>query len=293
MWMFLLTLAIVILPVPAFAFGPIAHVDLGLEVLAQVGVLGAGIGGLISRFRDDFLLGTLAADRIVGKWMAPQERHTHNWKRVMSRLSDTVDDRERACLLGYVCHLAADTVSHNYLVPSKMTECFDSPMAGHSYWEMRFDSRVRSRHGTRVLRALSMVTPEHAQFLRGLLPNTMFHAPVNYLLTGLSFRVQEGRAFAIASAAVDRGSRLAFSDEEVEEIYRLSVNAEMQALQGLEVAAVLNLDPRGLISTKMAQGFRRTLRRMVRHHSAVTETTPMKQEVAAYFRGQVTACLEG
>ncbi len=293
MWIFFLTAALVLLPSEALAFGPIAHVDLGLEVLARAALLGGGIGTLITRFREDFLLGTLAADRIVAKWAAADGQHTHDWNQVTSRLKATEDERERAFLLGYVCHLAADTVSHNVLVPSKMTESYGARMAGHGYWEMRFDSRVRSRYGTGRLRELARVTSGHARYLRTVLHDTIFRARVNYFLTEWAFRLQEGRPFAWASAHLDHGSRLAFSDAEVEEIYRLAIDAEIQALQGLDGAAVMRLDPRGQDATRLAKDYRRALRKMTREHRAPSETRATLHAALTFFRGQVAACLGG
>ena len=133
----LLVLLIILLPLPAFAFGPFAHVDMGLAVLAQASAIGTVTASIIQRHRKAFLRGTVDPDRMLAKNMAPFEHHTHNWDRVLDLLDNASTDEEKAAFMGQLCHLAADVVAHNYFVPTKMTESFYFPMAKHLYWEMR------------------------------------------------------------------------------------------------------------------------------------------------------------
>jgi len=49
----------------------------------------------------------------------------------------------RAFAFGYLAHLAADTVAHNYFVPRQLAVTSSTSSLGHSYWESRFENPSR------------------------------------------------------------------------------------------------------------------------------------------------------
>ena len=61
------------------------------------------------------------------------------------------DDPLRAFGLGYLAHLAADSVAHNYFVPKQLAVTSSTSALGHSYWESRFETHLG--HGVRPARA--------------------------------------------------------------------------------------------------------------------------------------------
>ena len=44
--------------------------------------------------------------------------------------------------LGYLAHLAADSVAHNYFVPKQLAVTSSTSALGHSYWESRFETHL-------------------------------------------------------------------------------------------------------------------------------------------------------
>ena len=287
--------AVVLLsPATALAFGPAAHLETGLEVIAQAGALAAAVGSLIRRHRDDFLRGILAADREVAKNAVSYRLHTHNWQRAFALLRGTRDESESAFFLGYVCHLAADVVSHNYFVPAKITESYASRVARHVYWEMRFDARVRERAGPELLRALGVNAKVHRRFLAEVLPGNLIGPRLNVRLTGIALRVQRAKAYRLASAYLDRGSRLLLPPEEEAEVWRLAVDAQLSVLDGLSGARIAGMDPRGIWSIRLGRTLRQRLRRMdLDKTSSRDEIDLTIANACEYFRGLVSASVEG
>jgi hypothetical protein len=51
-------------------------------------------------------------------------------------------DFERAFILGYLGHLAADTIAHNHFVPYHLARYARTKGLGHLYWEMNADRFV-------------------------------------------------------------------------------------------------------------------------------------------------------
>ena len=89
-------------------------------MLANLPVLPAAIADLLRAYPFDFLYGNIAADSSIAKHYAPLGRHCHYWH-VGQEIHDLAEsDALRAFGLGYLCHLSADTVAHNYFVPRQL-----------------------------------------------------------------------------------------------------------------------------------------------------------------------------
>jgi hypothetical protein len=279
----LIVLSIVLVPSMAHAFGPVAHVDMGVELLANAGLLATGVGRLISRHRSRFLLGTIDPDRVLVKNLAPYARHSHSWDVVTRLLKGSRDEAERASFLGQLCHLAADSVAHNYFIPMKMTESWQSPMAGHVYWEMRYDARIRRNRGPLLLETLSHDNSDHREFLQGVLQTPVFGPGFNIRMTGLALKMQKGNVFERASAYIDQESHLIMDDDEVEDARTLALKAQIEILTGQGHASLLKTDPRGLVALRRSRTLRKRLRGF-RSGASWTEIDRVLRESRDQFR---------
>ena len=139
-------LLLALLPDPAWAWGPATHVYLGTGVLESLGLLPPLVRSLLAAHPYDFLYGSVAADISLAKKYVPEGRHCHSWAvgEEVSRVADT--DRLRAMGLGYLAHLAADTVAHNIYVPRQLLLTSSTQALGHSYWEHRMDFQLGDRY---------------------------------------------------------------------------------------------------------------------------------------------------
>ena len=126
-------------PDRAFAFGPATHVFLGEHLLSSLYLLPAAIADLLRAYPLSFLYGSVAADISFAKKYVPAGRHSHYWHVGEEILSAARNDRLRAAGYGYLCHLAADTVAHNFFVPRQLMLTSATRSLGHSYWEHRLD----------------------------------------------------------------------------------------------------------------------------------------------------------
>lgn len=144
-WRFIVgwaVLAVVLLPEPAWAWGPGMHILVGTEILGALTLLPAAAAELLRRYPLDFLYGSIAADITFGKKYAPVGRNCHHWH-VGEELYEAADsDERRSCALGYLAHLAGDTIAHNYFLPRRLLTSANTQAIGHSYWEHRMDVHV-------------------------------------------------------------------------------------------------------------------------------------------------------
>ncbi len=126
-------------PDRAYAFGPATHVFLGEHLLGSLYLLPAAIADLLRAYPLSFLYGSVAADISFAKKYVPAGRHSHYWHVGEEILAGARNDRLRAAGYGYLCHLAADTVAHNFFVPRQLMLTASTKSLGHSYWEHRLD----------------------------------------------------------------------------------------------------------------------------------------------------------
>jgi len=256
----LVVLSILLLPVPALAFGPIAHLDMGLDLLGSAGLFAAGVARLVRRHPAAFLRGTLDPDRSLAKNLAPYPRHSHNWDHAFAQFRTARDGEEQAAFLGYLSHLAADAVAHNAFVPSRLVAAWRHPAAGHLYWEVRYDAHVRRRTGPALLWMANPGDPDHRRFLDRTVRPSLPGRGIQVRLTEWVLRIQRGWAYGDASDRLDRGSRLDLDEAEVLRVRSLALAAQRDLLANLDAAAVLCIDPTGLDALRLARQVRRDAR---------------------------------
>ncbi len=140
-----ITVCFVLLPSWAFAWGPLTHMYLGSEALLLGGAaIPAAVMALIRRYKHDFLYGNIMADSVFAKKYLPLEHHPHNWDVALELYESASNDPESAFSLGYLCHLAADTVAHGPYTS-------DRGHMAHSFVEFRADSYICQSHWFRAL----------------------------------------------------------------------------------------------------------------------------------------------
>ena len=147
--------------------------------MRSLAVLPPAVAALLTEFPYDFLYGSIAADTSIAKKYAPAGRHCHSWNVGMEIYDAARDDPLRAFGLGYLAHLAADSVAHNYFVPHQLTITSSTAALGHSYWESRFDTHIGERF-SRTAKQLILRDHTHSdEHLDRILSPTIFSTPTN------------------------------------------------------------------------------------------------------------------
>lgn len=139
---------LLLLPDTAWAFGPATHVFLGHTLLDALAFLPGPLAELLRAHPQSFLYGSMAADISFAKKYVPAGRHCHFWHVGEEILQEARNDRLRAVAYGYLAHLAADTIAHNFFVPRQLVLTSSSKALGHGYWEHRLDTQLGEPFGT-------------------------------------------------------------------------------------------------------------------------------------------------
>ena len=144
MRLIIILLLLLALPVDALAWGVGVHLSLGSCILTAPQQLPAALQALLAAQPMAFLYGCVAADITLGKKFTHYLGHCHNWRvgRKILEQARAEGPAAEACAYGYLAHLAADTIAHNYFVPLKLSMTFNTILHNHAYWEIRAESGI-------------------------------------------------------------------------------------------------------------------------------------------------------
>lgn len=239
-------LAILVVPEPAWAWGPGMHVLVSTELLGALALLPAAIADILRRYPLDFLYGAIAADMTIGKKYAPVGRNCHHWH-VGEELYDAADsDATRACALGYLTHLAGDTIAHNYFLPRKLLTSANTQAIGHSYWEHRMDIHLGQAYLRAAFHLLKDFDHSHNDRLMDrVLDRTVFSFQTNRLIfKGMIRLADHDRWRAMFDRVLDY-SRWDVDDQEVGVWLRHTFNFAADYLIKRKESVAAFLDPTG------------------------------------------------
>lgn len=260
----LIIAAILAAPDLALAWGPATHLELAWRVMQSARSLPSPVAALISAYPLDFYYGSIAADIIVGKKLAHYLNHCHRWTVGLEVQDAAANDPQKAFAWGYLSHLAADVVAHNYYVPYKVILGFAERGRNHPFWEMRFDT-LAPDHVWSIPRAISKeMHVEHDELLKKVLSRQMFSFKANkvffnnVLLMG-RFRKWQG----IVRIALSN-KKPALDLTRAERYKELSQEAMVAVLNDREDAWCFRADPTGDQCLKAASAISTELRKSLR-----------------------------
>ena len=249
-----------LLPDSAHAWTPGTHIYLGESVLANLGMLPPLVADLLRAYPFDFLYGNIAADSSIAKSYAPLGRHCHYWH-VGQEIHDLAEsDAIRAFGLGYLSHLAADSVAHNYFVPRQLMLTSSTAAVGHSYWETRVEAHLGDAYARAAKDVILLDHGEADAHLDRLIAPTIFSVRTNRRLFRGMVRLTETTSWQRASQVAREYTRWRLEDQDVERHLGLSFDFMIELLGGGSSSAH-QLDPSGERPLKAAKELRRRVLR--------------------------------
>ena len=253
-------LVLLALPEAAHAWTPGTHIYLGESVLSSLPQLPAAVADLLRAYPFDFLYGNIAADSSIAKHYAPLGRHCHYWH-VGQEIHDLAgSDALRAFGLGYLSHLAADTVAHNYFVPRQLMITSSTAAVGHSYWETRVETHLGDAYARSARDVIRLEHTDADAHLDRIIAPTIFSVRTNRRLFRGMVRLTESPSWQRATQVAREYSRWPLTDEDVERHLGLSFDYMMEFL-GSTASPALQLDPSGERPLKIAKELRRRVLR--------------------------------
>jgi len=253
-------LGLALLPEASYAWTPGTHVFLGQAVLGALEQLPVAVADTLRAFPYEFLYGSIAADTSIAKKYAPVGRHCHSWTVGFEILDRASDEALRSFGMGYLAHLAADTVAHNYFVPRYLIIASRTTGLGHSYWESRFEAHLGPaypRHARELI--VRDHSPADAHLDRILSP-TIFSTQTNRRIFRGMVYVTDSESWQRIFHLAAENSRWDLGTPEVVRYMERSYDYVIDLLSRLDHSEPYALDPSGDEALRLAKQVRRQAR---------------------------------
>ncbi len=248
-------LALALFPENAHAWTPGTHIYLGESVLANLPQLPLSVAELLRSFPYDYLYGNIAADTSIAKKYVPVGRHCHSWN-VANEIHGSADtDPLRAFGLGYLSHLAADTIAHNFFVPRQLVVTSRTIALGHSYWESRFETHLGEQFSKTAMEIVRLDHSAADAHLDRILAPTIFSVRTSRRLFRGMVGVTETQSWQRAFQILAEKSRWDLGADVVDKHMAITFQLIMEVLAGQESMAK-RLDPSGESSLQLAKRMR-------------------------------------
>jgi len=271
---------LLLLPDPAWAWGPATHVYLGTGVLDSLSLLPAAVRTLVSAYPYDFLYGSVAADISLAKKYVPEGRHCHHWHIGEEIFHRAETDRLRAVGLGYLAHLAADTIAHNVFVPRQLLLTSSTKGLGHSYWEHRMDIQLGEKF-TSLARGVVMNHDHSAAdaLFDRVLSATLFSFRTNRRIFRGMIRFQDNDRWQTIFGTMLANSRWTLADDTIEAYVVRSFDYVIDYLSRRGEAIAAGLDPIG----EENLGLSKKIRRMALREGALEKPAVLEELANDFF----------
>lgn len=247
---------VLIFPDDAHAWTPGTHIFLGETVLANLRLLPPAVADLLHAFPWDYLYGSIAADTSIAKKYVPPGRHSHFWTVGQETYDRAETDRLRAFGLGYLSHLAADTVAHNYFVPRQLLLTSSGRSMGHSYWESRIEAYLTSRYARKAKQLITLDQSPADRHLEEIISPTIFSVRTNRRIFRSLVRLADTKGWQETMRLARERSRWMLTDDDVERHLAVAYDFTMESLRRSDSRARL-LDPTGHRHLAQAKRLRR------------------------------------
>ena len=226
-------------------------------VLRSLGTLPSTVAALLQAFPYDYLYGSIAADTSIAKKYAAPGRHCHAWHVGLEIYDQARDEPLRAFALGYLSHLAADVVAHNYFVPRQLAVASRTSGLGHSYWESRFETHLGEGHARRAKEVILLDHGRSDELLDRVLSPTIFSTPTNRRIFRGMVYVTDSESWQRVFKVAKEMSRWDLPDDEVVRYVDRAYDYVIDFLVRIDRSEPYLLDPAGDEALSLAKRVRR------------------------------------
>lgn len=262
MWLVLAFLFCLLLPSEALAWGPGVHMAIGRHALEHLGAVAPAVAAVLSAHPERFLYGCLSADILIGKGCRFTPTHSHNWSTGQLLLRQARTPGEAAYAYGYLSHLAADVIAHNYLVPNMLGFSAGQGKFSHAYVEMLADLRVEWPKASPLFR---IPCGEEDAMLRTAVAQKKMPFLLKKQLFRQSLRLVEKKSYKRSLGAL-HGALPARKEALILESIDFARELVMDFLRAPRRSPALECDPIGSANLDQANSFRKRQRGYYMRH---------------------------
>lgn len=245
----------------ALAWGPGVHIVKGTFILDNLHLILPVIAKLLKAFPRDFLYGCISADFFIGKGHRRRDDHCHNWSIGLKMLANADSPATEAFCYGYLAHLAADIVAHNFYIPNQLYLTSSTKRFGHVYWEFRSDSKVDSAYWELARQIVASHNGQNDASLKKAVRQKIFSFQAKKRVYVRMLNLTDLERWQRACKFVERNSRWRLPEDYMQSLQSLSISLALDFLRDPENSVCLDYDPVGTRNITRAKALRRTTKR--------------------------------
>ena len=246
----------------AYAWGAGIHIVKGSYILDHLHLILPSVAQLLRAFPNDFLYGCISADFFVGKGHRRRDDHCHNWSVGLRMLAGAETPRTKAFCYGYLAHLAADIIAHNYYIPNQLYLTSSTKRLGHLYWEFSSDVHIDPSYWGLARRIVETQNQENDASMESVVKKKIFSLKTKKRVYVRALNLTDLERWRQACKLMRRNSRWSVSQEYVDWMRNLSISLAIEFLRGPESSVCLNYDPVGTRNITRAKRLRRSTKRL-------------------------------
>lgn len=248
----------------AHAWGVGMHLSLGLKVLESLQFIAPAIAEVLRAFPHDFLYGSISADIFIGKGQRQRSDHCHNWSVGHQLFSLSAKNSECAFAFGYLTHLAADVIAHNFYIPNQLYLTPTTKRLGHIYWEHRSDVFIRREVWGLAKKVVRSHSPICDLFLIASVKNRGLPFKAKKKIYCHTINFFNLKKWQNTVRRLSKNSRWEVCPEYIYFLHDLSFNLILDFFDRGKDAVCLRFDPVGTENLKFAKRMRKTIKRIER-----------------------------
>lgn len=246
----------------AWAWGVGIHIAQGEFILNNINLVLPVIRELIQAHPLDFFYGLISADIFIGKGSRRRDDHCHNWSIGQNMLAIAKVPSEKAFAYGYLSHLAADIVAHNFYIPNQLYLTSTTRKIGHLYWEYRSDIFTEKKHWKIAKEVIINHDRRNDDFITQTVPNRILSFKTKKLIFSTNIHLHHLDQWREAVNVVSQNSRWEVKRGDIEFLKKLSFFLALDFLKNPENAVCFNYDPIGADNIRESKKRRRLARKL-------------------------------
>jgi hypothetical protein len=162
---------------------------------------------------------------------------------------------------GYLSHLCADIIAHNFYIPNQLYLTSSTKKLGHIYWEYRSDAYIEKKYWKLANRIISGENVENDEFMQDFFKSKMISFQTKKKLYVRTIKLCDLEQWQDMVVLISRNSRWDLSREYILSLYRHSLNLIFDLLNHLDNSVCLNYDPVGSDNIRIAKRKRYAIKR--------------------------------
>jgi hypothetical protein len=249
---FIITLTELIFSDGAWAWGPAVHTVISCNILESSAQILPAIAAVIQSFPNEYIYGAISSDFFIGKGEKKKKGHSHNWETGFKFLEETGSENEAAYAYGFLSHLAADVIAHNYFVPDLIHRTSRWKRIGHIHSEAVADRSVDPAYLKIARDILSMDHLDYDRLLRSSEIRSRYGLRVKKLIFTQSIRISD--YLYCLPVFYGRERSLAYDIEDVNMAFMIGLSFRLvkDLLSYPDSSACLSYDPIGSDNLRLA-----------------------------------------